>query len=258
MIIGIGIPFGRRGGRFTPEYKAILDRATALGYTLPSVGVQVKQNNLLKAFIAAGIWAKLDVFYCYAQDGSAEFATINWKAPLLYQNTLINSPTFTSNQGFGSNGTTSYIETNFNASTNGVNFQDTNACEGGWLINPISGALFGTSGGPGDGIQILNTVGQRLNMFATNLTVAADLTGVSGLRAINRTSATDVVLFNEAIAINRATTAASRINGTRRVLNGQGAFLNSASRCAVYFNGASLVSEHISLNNALFNYITSL
>lgn len=253
---GYGLPFIKPSG-FTVEYSAVLARGTALGYTLPSESVQAKQDTFLAALKIAGVWDKLDVFYCFAQDGSKEFATINWKSPSANQATLINSPTWTSNQGFNNDGATSYIETNYNASTQGINFTNNSAGEFAYQVGALFGALFGTSGGPGDGVAISNSVGQRLNMLGTNLTASADMTG-DGFKCINRTSATAVELFSETTQLSRTTTTAARINANRRVLNAQGSFLNTLGKVSVYGNGANLTAESLTLRTAIINYLTSL
>jgi len=102
------------------DYQAVLNYATSLGYTLPSLLQQVKQNKLLVDLKAAGIWSKLDTFAVFATDGNSNFALIDWKR--LSQYTAVNSPTFTTNQGFQGNGTSSYINTNYKPSVNAVNF----------------------------------------------------------------------------------------------------------------------------------------
>ena len=108
---------------FDADYQAVLNRATALGYPLPSASQRIIQNALVLALKLGNIWTKLDVLYIFANDGGQNFATLNWKAPTLNQATLISSPTFTSNQGFTGNGTSSYINTSFNPSTSGVQYK---------------------------------------------------------------------------------------------------------------------------------------
>jgi hypothetical protein len=254
--IGIGLPFIKSSG-FTAEYIAVLARGTALGYTLPSASVQAKQDTFLSALKSAGVWDKLDVFYCFAQDGSKEFAPINWKSPRANHCTLINSPTWTSNQGFNSDGATSYIDTNYNASTQGVNFQNNSAGEFCYQKDALFGPCFGTSGGAGDGLAISNTTGQRLNMLGTNLTATADMIG-NGFKCINRTSSTLVELFNETTQLSRVTTTAARINANRRILNAQGNFLNTLGKVSVYGNGANLTAESLTLRTAIITYLNSL
>jgi hypothetical protein len=242
---------------FTNEYKAILAEGTAQGYTLPSAGQQVKQNILLNTLISSGVWAKLDTLFVLANDGGASFACINWKNPSGTKATLVSSPTFTTNQGFNSNGSSSYIDTNFNASTQGVNFTNNNAGEFGYQVGATSGPVFGTIGGGGDAVLMADVVNQRFNMLATNLNLSADMSG-NGFKLINRTSATNVELFNETTQLSRTTTTSARISQNRRILNAQNLFLNSGGRVSIYGNGASLVAEALTLRTAIVTYLTSL
>jgi hypothetical protein len=256
--IGIGVDmWANRGVAFSAQYQAILAEGTAQGYTLPSAGQQAKQNILLNSLISSGVWAKLDVLFVLANDGGASFACINWKNPSGTKATLVSSPTFTSNQGFNSNGSSSYIDTNFNAATQGVNFTNNNAGEFGYQVGALFGPMFGTMSGPGDGLVMTDATNQRLNMSGTNLITSADMSG-NGFKLINRTSATNVELFNETTQLSRITTTASRISATRRILNAQNNYLHSAGRVSIYGNGASLVSEALSLRTAIITYLTSL
>jgi len=109
-----------QAGSFEPEYQAVLDRGFLLGYSLPSTGQQIKGNQLIYDLKIAGIWDLLDVFYVFAVDGDSDFATLNWKAPSSFQATKVNAPTFTSNQGFNGDASSSYLNTNFNQLNNSV------------------------------------------------------------------------------------------------------------------------------------------
>jgi hypothetical protein len=256
--IGIGVDmWANRGVAFSAQYQAILAEGTAQGYTLPSAGQQAKQNTLLNTLISSGVWAKLDTLFVLANDGGASFACINWKNPSGTKATLVSSPTFTSNQGFNSNGSSSYIDTNYNASTQGVNFTNNSASEFGYQVGALFGLIFGTASGPGDGVTIADANNQRLNMSGTNLNLTADMSG-NGFKLINRTSSTNVELFNETTQISRITTTASRISASRRILNAQNNYLHSAGRVSIYGNGASLVSEALTLRTAIITYLTSL
>ena len=232
------LPYFKGGVAFSPEYQAVLTEATAQGYTLPSAGQQAKQNTLMTSLISSGVFAKLDTLFVLANDGGASFACINWKNPSGTKATLVSSPTFTTNLGFNSNGTSSYIDTNFNAATQGVNFQNQNAGEFGYQIGALFNPMFGTAAGAGDGVVIANVVNQRLNMSGNNLNLAADMSG-NGFKLINRTSLTDVVLFNETTRLDRTSAVASRISANRRILNAQNNFLPSAGRVSIY--GLSLI-----------------
>jgi len=61
----------------------------------------------------------------FVPDGDSDFALIDWIRLTDY--TAVNSPTFTANQGFLGNGTSSYIDTNFVPNTDGSNFTQDNA-----------------------------------------------------------------------------------------------------------------------------------
>lgn len=96
------------------DYVFLLAYAESKGYALPSTNCQRSGSRLIKNLKKNKIWTAVDVMYVYATDGDSDFATLNWKYPQSRQNTKVNAPTFTSNQGFNGNGSTSYLNTNFN------------------------------------------------------------------------------------------------------------------------------------------------
>lgn len=105
------------GVSYTAEYQAILDRGTALGYSLPTTAQKTAQDNLIISLKAAGIWTKLDVFYCFYNNGGASFGKLNWKNPTLYPAVGTgHEPTFASNTGFTGNGSSMYLDTGWKQS----------------------------------------------------------------------------------------------------------------------------------------------
>lgn len=76
-------------------------------------------NTLVNGLIADGVWAKLDRLWVFGAENT-QSALIDLKA--LDQAAEVNSPTFTANKGYAGNGFTSYINTTFNAATQGVNY----------------------------------------------------------------------------------------------------------------------------------------
>ena len=125
MILAKKIWYLESGSRTTPEYQAVLDRATALGYTAPSASVQLAQNQLVTDLKNAGIWTELDIFYVFTS-GSNNFARINWISPSSNLCTLVNTPTWTDGVGFNGNGSSQYINTNWIPS-NGPNYVQNDA-----------------------------------------------------------------------------------------------------------------------------------
>ena len=132
-------------GGFDPDYQAILDYATLQGYTLPSASQRILQNQLVVDLKAGGIWTTLDTFAVFATDGNSDFALIDWIR--LSQYTAVNSPTFTTNGGFNGNGTSSYIDTNFNPATSGVNYTQNDASRIMWGVFPSDNAYPESAGG---------------------------------------------------------------------------------------------------------------
>lgn len=241
---------------YETDYAAILARAVTLGYTQPSAAQRIKQQTLLKALKTAGIWAKLDVFYLFCNDGSKEFATLNWKAPSSYQIALASSPVFTSNQGIAGDGVSAYMETSFNPSTNGVQYTQDNASRFAWVYSAVASApMDSMAGGLGNRMLSSSASSQRINQgVSANLNSAADLSG-TGLRQINRTSSTNVELFSGTTQISRTATSAAMSNATQQLLRSNATF--GANSLSAYGLGASLVAENAALNTALNTYVSA-
>lgn len=244
---------------FSAEYAAILARATALGYTLPSAGCQVKQNALVLTLKSIGVWAKLDTFYVWAHDGSKEFGTINWKAPLLYQATLVASPTFTANQGFTGNGTSSYIRTNFNPLANGVNYQNNNASRGAWVRVPVSGQYVdGVANGNAlnHGFRIGNSQFNYINQDAGSISPNAVLSTVADMKSIHTNSSTVTTIVDGTTVTTHTRTASAPPNYAYDVLRNDSSYGSHQVSC--YWLGAYLVAENTAFRTAFSNYMSSL
>lgn len=123
------------GTIYDTSYQAILDRATALGYSLPSSGQRDLQNQLVLDLKSAGIWDSLDIFYVMANDGGGNFATINWKNPLTNQITTTNAPAFVTNQGFRGDTIIQYINYPFDFTTGTTNYKQNDCSWGIWKYN---------------------------------------------------------------------------------------------------------------------------
>lgn len=255
--IGVGLGLGLfQGSSFDASYQAVLNYATSLGYTLPSSAQQVKQNKLLVDLKSGGIWSKLDTFRVYATDGSASFALIDWKRLALC--TAVNSPTFTTNQGYSFNGTSSYIDSNFNPNTvvGANNYKILNASLGCWLTVAGTTATVGMIGQVGVSsvrLQNASTSAHRMNSGSIGVTV--DLSGI-GLKGGNKTGANAWTLVNNTILTNGTGGNDSNVNANLSDGTGGGAFFNG--RTAISYAGASLVAEHTSLYNAFNTYMSSL
>jgi hypothetical protein len=261
---GIGIGIGRQrfasggGGGFDADYQAVLDYATTQGYTLPSSGQQTLQNQLVLDLKNGGIWSKLDTFGVFATDGDSDFALIDWIR--LSDYTAVNSPTFTTNVGFSGNGTSAYVDTNFNPSISGINYTLNDASRIMYADFPNDAAFPESSGGGSENVsRNTSSILQRINQGGVNMGNApANWTGNNIFRAIYRTSLVYVEMFGNLTQTSTTATSSTISNNTQRVLSGVSNFSSSANIFKIYGMGASLVSENTDLYNALNTYITSI
>lgn len=242
---------------FDVDYKAVLDRGTALSYTLPTLAQQKLQNRLLMDMKADGVWDKLDVFYNFANNGGRDFARINWKNPSATVATLFNSITFNSNVGFKGNGTDMYIDTNFQL-INGTNYTQNDASRYLWMnaasgTNPFDGNSLSST----NTIRRLSTSAQRINQSAAiGVSPVFDFTATVGMKSIHRTSSTNVVLFNGTVSETRAVTSATLGATNHFILRSQ--TLYGAHTLSMYAVGASLVSENANFINKYQTYLNSI
>jgi len=98
------------------QYTDVMDMAIALSAARPTYAQMLVQNSLVRSFINNGVWVLSDAIYIFYTNGDSTYALINWRYP--FQTgwgvpTLVGSPSFASNTGFETNGTTSYINTDF-------------------------------------------------------------------------------------------------------------------------------------------------
>jgi hypothetical protein len=241
---------------FDADYQAVLNYATTQGYTLPSAGQRTLQNQLVVGLKAGGIWSKLDTFAVFATDGDSDFALIDWIRLTDY--TAFNSPTFTTNQGFQGDGTSAYIDTNFNPATEGTNYTLDDASRF-YYVNIISGGALQLEGivlNARNGTQKGTSTSQRINQGASTLNAAAQM-GVSGWNIINRTSSTNVEIFTDTTQNSRTANSINVESQNQLVLRaGSSAYNTSQFQC--YGMGGSLVSQNTDFYNSMNTYITSL
>jgi len=107
------------GSLYNSQYQTYYDALT----TPPAAAVAALQNTMFASLVSGGLWAKADLIYLLSQstNGGGE-ALVNAKLPGTYNGTAYNAPTFTALEGFTGDGASTYIDTNFNPTTHGVNY----------------------------------------------------------------------------------------------------------------------------------------
>ena len=255
MFIAIANAIGANrssGVKYDADYQAVLNYATTQGYTLPSDEQKLLQNQLLIDLKDSGVWNKLDTFANFATDGGSNFALIDWKRVSLL--TAVNSPTFTTNEGFTGNGTSSYINTNFNPSIGTNNYTLNNASRYIYTLNVV--ALF-------DGIEssVENRIAssgtsQRINQGTGTINSAYSFSIGAGMRSIHRTSSTNVELFSGTTQASRTATSSSVVNANQLISRSSTTY--SANRVCMYAMGSSMITENTDFVNAYNTYLNSL
>jgi hypothetical protein len=244
------------GPIFDADYQAVLNYAVTQGYTLPSPSQQIKQNQLVLDLKAGGIWSKLDTFANFATDGSSDFALIDWKRLSLY--TAVNSPTFTTNQGFQGDGVGSYINTNFNPSTGGVNFANNNAAISLYVkIAPTLGLEI--SGEPNSVIRLRNSssVLQRINA-GSNAAANIDMSG-TGVLTWNKNSSSNWTFYNNLTqSFNSSFVNIVSPNNNLLIFSFNGTTTFSNIQISIVAMGSSLDAENTNLNTHFNSYINSI
>lgn len=124
MLISYGIKEQRRivssggGGGYSPEYQAVYDAFLVT----PSDADADAQNTFVTALVDGDIWSELDRLFILASHASGVDSVLDWMNPTVSGNigTLVNNPTFTLKQGYGSALANVYINLNYNPSSDGV------------------------------------------------------------------------------------------------------------------------------------------
>lgn len=251
---------------FDPDYQAVLDYATTQGYTLPSAAQQDLQNQLVLDLKSAGIWDKLDLFYLPATNGNIDFARINWKAPSgSFNLTLFNSPTFTENQGFNGNGSTSYVDFNYVPDTDNTNLSLNSASIGFWSLDTISSVTISNMGTRNDPFadRLMHIFNNQIRVNSdSELTVSAVTD--SGFYIYNRVNATTVNRYVNGVLNGSGTLAVSTnlpsysIYGCATNNAGLGASFYSSNRISCWYVASDLTSEASAFYTAINTYLSSI
>jgi hypothetical protein len=247
---------------FDADYQAVLDYATTQGYTLPSAGQQTLQNQLVVDLKADGIWSKLDTFGVFATDGNSDFALIDWIR--LSQYTAVNSPTFTTDEGFTGNGTSSYIDTNFSLSnlTTKLITNQQNISTGIWIrtVNELSTEfILGNASSSEFRIYSGNQTGTLTRYMGSRMQNNWSGTGLMSIHRTYNALVADVKVFNNATDVTAG--LPGNVNSS---ITGLNIFVlrhltsYNANQVSFFYSGDSLVSQITDFNNALNTYITSL
>lgn len=270
-MISDGIHIGRRRGvRLGGAGGADADAAAliALMSVAPDSTRQGHINTLVTALKGAGCWAKLDELWIMAAH-DAQAARLGWKR---YKNlTAVNSPTFTVDQGFAGNGTTSYLDTNFVPSTNGVQYTLNDASFGVYSRTSYSAvsyemdiACISTTFASENYLRAASVYGNVVCINGSHelsrLTVSPHTNG-TGLFVARRTSSAAIASLRNGAVLGTRSDSPSVDRPNRAVFVGAtNLFAQPTTRqyAAAFVGAAMSEAEQLALYNAIQAYMTAV
>jgi len=188
-----GVPFYLQtigAGGFCATYQTVYDFLT----TKPSDAIAAAQNVMVCGLIDDGVWAKLDIFYLFAQttNGASE-ALVNFVVPGTNDATLFNIPTFVALEGFTSNGTNQRINSPYNPTSHAINYAQDSATVGCYIRTNTAETKsdFGVIGGANRNVNLItrNAGDQMLIRLNDNQPLGIASTDSRGMWIATRTGA---------------------------------------------------------------------
>jgi len=265
---GLGIRQGfnvKLGGGFDPDYQAVLDYATTEGDTLPPAGVQDAQNTLMISLKDGGVFSKLDHLSIWhdGTTGLSGFKSIDWVR--LSKATLVSSPSFTVN-GVQGNGSSSYVDLNYNPTTDAVNYSLNDHSYGAYNHNSTAGAgvLISAFGNNGVFCEISTDNPNTRYIVFDSSTLGRTPSVPSGQQdghlENNRNNSSDFEIYKDGVILPKATVSSvSNPNVNFRLFARDNNSFYSDGIARYSFIGASLtLTERTAFINAMNTYFSAL
>lgn len=244
------------------DYQAVLNRATTLGYTLPSSGQQTIQNQFVLDLKSAGIWSQLDLLYVMATDGDGDYSLLNWVSPSNFEGIFNGTGTFVTNEGWDRTGC-DYIQTQYIPNTHSNNATLTSTANFVYAFDDTQFARNCYCG------TITNNQQDRFNSQAIpNVTYGVngcvntftlDTSGI-GFKMIQRIG-TDISYYvNSGTAGQTLSGGTGALNTSELVIGRDGGGSGNCSNMtiSIFGRGSSLSGNESSLLTAINTYMSSI
>ena len=188
--------------------------------TAPNDAVKTAVNDLVVALKAttAG-WTGADLIYTPRMPTLAD-SLLNLRNPATFPLTAVNSPTHTPYLGIAGNGTSSYLNTGWRPSTNGVNFTKDNAGMGIWIEGgtdtaSISVMAMGATVSSNSATILpwmtANRIGGDINSGSTPTVGATAISTRLGYTAIERVSSATLQGYRDGSGTGSSSTASTNM-----------------------------------------------
>jgi len=234
--------------------------------TQPTLARKTLYNSMIASLVSAGVWGKLDALYMFAAADQATALT-NLVSPN-FGATAVNSPAFTADHGISGNGTSAYINTNFNPVSAGGQYALNSAHLSCWDLTAQNSGQTVAGAYDGANISYLTVHDGGTADFAANSATSSiyspATSGTPGFVLGSRTDLNTIAIYknNSMLGSNSAKPSSAIPNlpiyiGGR---NNSGAFGNGITdQIASFSAGAGLTSaDALALYNAQHAYMQAV
>lgn len=260
-MIGLGLSNGDvavRARGIDPAAAALIARMTAA----PDPARAALIEALIVAIKAAGIWSKLDALWVLAAH-DAQAARLNWIADG-FNLSAVNAPAFTANRGYTGNGSSSYLDSGFNAATAaGARFVQNSAHLGVWCATNVTASASVFGGGAVNSFVRPRVTGNkmqaRVNQSASSDFGTGSIATSAGHSIVLRTGAGGQSCYRDASLIGSDAVASAAPTSGNVIVLGNGSTEYSTVRVAAAHLGGGLSGGEVSaLYAAIAAYVTTV
>lgn len=274
--IGLGLNKSRGSASFASAYTdALVGRSVSDGNTPATGAALMALDTLLATFETEGIDVLLDAIWVFATNGDRAFARYNVINPGTYDCTENGTLAFTNLEGFAGNGTTGYLNTNWNPNGAAGNYSKDNASIGAYVRSfgnmSNSTILMGMRTGANNNTTALSHRANSATVLISgvNNDAGADLPTLShstetGLMMAFRSASTGYGIYENGtleVSVTRTSNAAlTSENMYIGALNGGSATAVSfcTAQFSIAFVGANLNSKAAALFTAIETYMDAI
>lgn len=262
----LGVQLG--GGGSGPSYDADAVTLFAAMEVQPDDTRKLLISNTIAALKSAGIWDELDEMWMMAAHHS-QAALLGWKR---YRDlTAVNAPTFEADRGYAGDGATSYLDTGYVPSADGINYQLNDASFGVYSRTNLTGNALFDIGAYGSGIaniaqiRALSAAGITdawINQSGSNQVSSSPGTS-TGLTVGRRTDSNETQIFrNGAVLGSNTTVSTSRtvypLYICARCADGNPGGFTARQYAFAFVGGAMTTDQQSDLYDIVQDYLTAI
>jgi hypothetical protein len=254
--------FANAGGGLDP-YQAVYDAMT----NKPSSSKEALQRAFVTSLVSAGVWDELDgLWFLRQHSNAASEALLNWVSPGTFDATIVNSPTFTADEGFTTNGTNSYLNLNYNPTTDATNFTQNSGSIGFYTYTSSDnsgdwdmGAIDAVNGWSAIAARTGGTRYGRINCLSTLSDIETDGSGLRvAVRRANDELVNNINGVDEDVHSGIASAGVTNRDLYLGCLNNGSPGFHSARQYGLAFVGGSLTASQLgAIYTAFTTYITA-